>query len=71
VAFYPFTLVERGEMTIGALMSSLAILQQLVGVCLILVAVFYLSRTTSNSVSSATQAAPLLCVDVKSQTTPG
>ena len=50
VAFYPFTLVERGEMTMGALISSLAILQQLVGVCLLLVAVFYLSRTTSNTV---------------------
>jgi hypothetical protein len=52
VAFYPFTLVERGEVTVGVLVSWLAILQQLVGVCLLLVAVFYLSRTTKNSVSS-------------------
>ena len=41
----PFTLVERGETTIGGLTSSLA-LQQLVGVSLLLVAGFYLSRTT-------------------------
>jgi len=52
VAFYPFTLVERGEVTMGSLISSLAILQQLVGVCLLLVAVFYLSRTASNNVNS-------------------
>jgi hypothetical protein len=52
VAFFPLTLVERGEMTMGSLISSLAILHQLVGVCLLLVAVFYLSRTTSNTVRS-------------------
>jgi hypothetical protein len=50
--FFPFTLVERGDMTMGSLISLLAILQQLVGVCLLLVAVFYLSRTAGNSVRS-------------------
>jgi len=43
--FYPFTLVERGQMTLGSLVASLAVFQQLIGVCLLLVAVLYLSKT--------------------------
>ena len=52
VALYPFTLVERGEVTVGSVVASLALIQQLVGVCLLLVAVFHLSRTTKDSVST-------------------
>jgi len=52
VALYPFTLVERGQITLGGLMSSMVILQQLVGVCLLLIAVFYLSRTTLKTARS-------------------
>jgi hypothetical protein len=44
-AFYPFTLVERGQMTLGSLVMSLAMFQQLIGVCLLLIAVLYLSKT--------------------------
>ena len=41
--FYPFTLVANGQMTMGRLVESFAVFQQLIGVCLLLVAVFYLS----------------------------
>ena len=44
---YSFTLIARGQMRIGVLMSSLAVFQELVGVCLLLVAVLYLSRGKS------------------------
>jgi hypothetical protein len=48
VGFYRFTLVERGQMSIGGLMASLNLLEQVIGVALLLVAVLYLSRTKSN-----------------------
>jgi hypothetical protein len=48
-AFYPFTLVERGQMTLGSLVTSLALFQQLIGVCLLLIAVLYLSKTKTPS----------------------
>lgn len=41
---YPFSLIERGQMTIGSLLMSLALSQQLVGVCLLLIAVLYLAK---------------------------
>jgi hypothetical protein len=44
VGFYPFSLVERGEMTLGNLVASLQLVEQLVGVCLLLIAVIYLSK---------------------------
>lgn len=44
VGFYPFTLVAAGQITTGSLVMSLAVFQQLIGVCLLLVAVLYLSR---------------------------
>jgi hypothetical protein len=50
-AFYPFTLVERGQMTLGSLVASLALFQQVIGVGLLLIAVLYLSRTKTLSVS--------------------
>jgi hypothetical protein len=46
---YPFSLIERGQMTLGELVSSLALVQQLIGVCLLLVAVLYLSKTKSST----------------------
>jgi len=36
-------------MTLGELVSSLALVQQLIGVCLLLVAVLYLSKTKSST----------------------
>ena len=45
VGFYPFSLVEHGQMTIGGLVASLSLVQQLIGICLLLVAVLYLSKT--------------------------
>ena len=45
VEFYPFSLVERGRMTIGGLVASFNRLQQLIGVCLLLIAALYLSGT--------------------------
>lgn len=45
VGFYRFSLVEHGQMTIGGLVASLSWVQQLIGICLLLVAVLYLSKT--------------------------
>lgn len=42
---YPFTLVEHGQMTLGALTAWLSLTQQVIGVGLLLVAVLYLART--------------------------
>jgi hypothetical protein len=44
VGFYPFSLVERGEMTLGNLVASFQLVEQLVGVGLLLIAVVYLSK---------------------------
>ena len=41
---YPFTLIERGQLTTGTLLVSFTVFQQLTGVCLLLIAVLYLSR---------------------------
>ncbi len=49
VGFYPFTLVEHGQMTLGALVASLGAIQQIIGVCLLLIAILYLSKTKSDS----------------------
>jgi hypothetical protein len=45
VGFYPFTLVENGQMTFGSLIVSLDLIQQVIGVCLLLIAVLYLSKS--------------------------
>jgi hypothetical protein len=45
VGFYPFSLVEDGQMTLGSLVLSLGIFHQLIGIGLLLVAVLYLSKT--------------------------
>jgi hypothetical protein len=47
VGVFPFSLVEHGQLTAGGLMVSFTLLQQLIGVCLLLVAVLYLSKTKS------------------------
>lgn len=47
VGFFPFTLVEHGQMSLGTLVSSFALIKQIIGICLLLVAVLYLSKTKS------------------------
>ncbi len=49
VGYFPFSLVERGQITIGGLFTSLNLLQQLVGIGLLLVAALYLYKTKDNS----------------------
>ena len=49
VGFYPFSLVEHGQMTLGVLVASLSMFQQLIGICLLLVAVLYLSKTKNTT----------------------
>jgi hypothetical protein len=45
VGFYPFNLVERGQLTLGEVTFYINSIEQIVGVCLLLVAVLYLSKT--------------------------
>ena len=52
-AFYPFTLVERGQITLGSLVTLLAIFEQLIGVCLLLIAVLYLAKTKNDPRTAA------------------
>ena len=49
VGFYPFSLVEHGQMTVGDLFASLSLVHQLIGICLLLVAVLYLSKTKNTT----------------------
>jgi hypothetical protein len=49
VGFYPFSLVERGQMTVGSLVASFGILHQLVEVSLLLVAVVCLYKSKSDN----------------------
>lgn len=46
VGFYPFSLVEAGQITLGQLVTYISAAEQIVGICLLLVAVLYLSKTT-------------------------
>jgi hypothetical protein len=50
---YPFTRIVSGQITTGSLVLSLAVFQQLIGVCLLLVAVLYLSRAKAHSIRSS------------------
>lgn len=43
--FYPFSLIQRGQITVGSLFTSLSLLQNLIGGGLLLVAVLYLHKT--------------------------
>jgi hypothetical protein len=47
---YPFTLVASGQTTIGSLVMSFAVFQELIGVCLLLVAVLYLSKSRNHTI---------------------
>lgn len=47
--FYPFSLVQHGQMTVGNLFMLLALLLRLIQIGLLLAAVFYLGRTKRNS----------------------
>jgi len=50
---YPFTLVGSGQITAGSLVMSLAVCQELIGICLLLVAVLYISRSKNHAVPPA------------------
>ena len=52
VDLFPFSLVEKGQLTLGSLMLLLTYTQQLIGVALLLVAVLYLSRMKTNPLSA-------------------
>lgn len=55
VGFYPFSLVARGEMTLGSLVASLQLAEQVVGVCLLLIAVNYLYKSRDGHELRATE----------------
>jgi len=46
---FPFTRITNGQMTTGTLVTSFAVSQELIGVCLLLVAVLYLSRAANQT----------------------
>ena len=48
VGFFPFSLVESRQMSIGSLLMSLSVSQSLIGVALLLVAVLYISKLNSH-----------------------
>jgi hypothetical protein len=49
LGFYPLSLIEREQITVGGLIYWLNLLQHLIGACLLLVAVLYLSKKKSGS----------------------
>jgi hypothetical protein len=51
--FHPSTLVAHGQITMGQLLESFVIFHQLMGACLLLVAVLYLSRAKSQTIRPA------------------
>jgi hypothetical protein len=48
LGFYPFSLVEHGQMSVGSFVTLVNLLQQLIGFGLLLVAVLYLCKAKSN-----------------------
>ena len=48
VGFYPFSLVASGQMTLGLLVIYLGLFSQLVGVCLLFIAVLYLASSRNS-----------------------
>jgi len=52
VGFFPFSLVERQQMSAGFLINSLNLTQQLIGACLLLIAVLSLSRAKSAAIAT-------------------
>jgi hypothetical protein len=71
VGFYPFSLVERGQVTLGEVALVLNSLRDLIGVGLSLVAVFYLCRTQKQKIRYPLQPdrprGPLAFADLASQ----
>jgi len=55
VGFYPFSLVERREMSAGVLITSLSLTEQIIGGCLLLIAVIYLSRPKAKAAATQNQ----------------
>lgn len=49
---YPFTMLASGQTTAGSLIMSFAVFQEITGVCLLLVAVLYLSRSRNHTLRS-------------------
>lgn len=60
VGFYPLTLVESGQMSLGNLLVSLSLLHRLISVGLLLVAVLYLGKTKNTR--SSDQPQPATCL---------
>ena len=58
VGFFPFTLVEQGQMTLGSLVSLLASVQQLVWSGLMLAAILMLHKAKPGETSSGTSSPP-------------
>ena len=54
VGFYPFTLVERGQISVGGLIELLNLAEQVIGSALLLVAVIYISRTKNSNLQPVT-----------------
>jgi len=56
VGFFPFALVEHGRMSVGSLDATFVLFQRLIGIGLLMVAVFYLRRTKriSNQITGST-----------------
>jgi hypothetical protein len=52
VGFYPFTLVERGEMTLGSLLALLSSVQHAIWLGLILIAILMLHRSTRSETAA-------------------
>ena len=52
--FFPFSMVERGKMTLGDLVMSVTYLKILIVFVLLLVAVLHLSKTKNNRIPQAT-----------------
>jgi hypothetical protein len=49
LGFYPFSLVDHGQISVGSFVTLVNLLQQLIGFGLLLVAVLYLCKAKSNS----------------------
>jgi len=52
--FFPFSLIERGQVTLGSLVASFTYLKVLIGAVFLLVAVLHLTKTKSDSLPQAT-----------------
>lgn len=48
IGFFPFSLVQHGQMSVGTLVMSLVYFQRTIGPCLLLIAVLYLGKSKSD-----------------------